>query len=232
MDPSYAPLSESCAKLLCDKTYEKRKAAALEIEKYKQFPKQNTTCFILLNILYMCLLYVYQNPTKYMFMFILLLTPIIIYGIPRMVAEFNKNNNTTQISKLLRVLDADFLRSPDSQKKKGGLIALASAGIGLGKVCLVVINLTNVFFLIVFIYIYAVGLGEVHQRASRADSALPAGPGRTRTILCQRVVVQCCESSPRSDFAVVPGYFLGDVSPLYGQESVGEKRQRVTGPVA
>lgn len=52
-----------------------------------------------------------------------------------MVAEFNKTNNVTQITKLLRVLDSDFLRSPDSQKKKGGLIALASAGIGLGKVC-------------------------------------------------------------------------------------------------
>lgn len=34
MDTPYGPLSESCAKLLSDKTYEKRKAAALEIEKY------------------------------------------------------------------------------------------------------------------------------------------------------------------------------------------------------
>lgn len=51
-----------------------------------------------------------------------------------MVNEFNKSNNVTQIAKLLRVLDSDFLRSHDSQKKKGGLIALASAGIGLGKV--------------------------------------------------------------------------------------------------
>lgn len=37
MDSSYAPLSESCAKLLCDKTYEKRKAAALEIEKLVKY---------------------------------------------------------------------------------------------------------------------------------------------------------------------------------------------------
>lgn len=33
MDSQFAPLSESCAKLLSDKTYDKRKAAALEIEK-------------------------------------------------------------------------------------------------------------------------------------------------------------------------------------------------------
>lgn len=33
MESSYAPLTEACAKALSDKTYEKRKAAALEIEK-------------------------------------------------------------------------------------------------------------------------------------------------------------------------------------------------------
>lgn len=38
MDTPYGPLSESCAKLLSDKTYEKRKAAALEIEKYVNKP--------------------------------------------------------------------------------------------------------------------------------------------------------------------------------------------------
>lgn len=31
---SYAPLSDACAKALSDKTYDKRKAAALEIEKF------------------------------------------------------------------------------------------------------------------------------------------------------------------------------------------------------
>lgn len=35
METAYAPLSEACAKALSDKTYDKRKAAALEIEKYK-----------------------------------------------------------------------------------------------------------------------------------------------------------------------------------------------------
>lgn len=34
---AYAPLSESCAKLLTDKTYDKRKAAAVEIEKYNLY---------------------------------------------------------------------------------------------------------------------------------------------------------------------------------------------------
>lgn len=36
MESSFAPLSEACAKTLWDKTYEKRKVAATEIEKYKQ----------------------------------------------------------------------------------------------------------------------------------------------------------------------------------------------------
>lgn len=31
---NYAPLSDTCAKTLSDRTYEKRKIAALEIEKY------------------------------------------------------------------------------------------------------------------------------------------------------------------------------------------------------
>jgi len=33
MELPYAPLSEACAKALGDKTYDKRKAAAMEIEK-------------------------------------------------------------------------------------------------------------------------------------------------------------------------------------------------------
>lgn len=36
MESSFAPLSEACAKTLWDKTYEKRKVAAAEIEKYNQ----------------------------------------------------------------------------------------------------------------------------------------------------------------------------------------------------
>lgn len=34
MESSFAPLSEACARTLWDKTYEKRKVAAAEIEKY------------------------------------------------------------------------------------------------------------------------------------------------------------------------------------------------------
>jgi len=34
MEPPYAPLSESCAKALGDKVYEKRKLASQEIEKW------------------------------------------------------------------------------------------------------------------------------------------------------------------------------------------------------
>lgn len=44
METAYAPLSEACAKALSDKTYDKRKAAALEIEKYAKClkPTHNT----------------------------------------------------------------------------------------------------------------------------------------------------------------------------------------------
>lgn len=34
MESQYAPLSEACAKTLCEKMYDKRKIAAAEIEKY------------------------------------------------------------------------------------------------------------------------------------------------------------------------------------------------------
>ncbi|XP_037026812.1 protein VAC14 homolog [Bradysia coprophila] len=54
MESSYAPLTEACAKALSDKTYEKRKAAALEIEKMvNEFNKAKNTNQIrkLLNLL-------------------------------------------------------------------------------------------------------------------------------------------------------------------------------------
>lgn len=53
-----------------------------------------------------------------------------------MVAEFNTNKNTTQIRKLLKVLNDDFALSSDSNKRKGGLIGLAATSIALGKVCI------------------------------------------------------------------------------------------------
>lgn len=37
MESQYAPLSDACVKTLCEKTYEKRKIAATEIEKYESF---------------------------------------------------------------------------------------------------------------------------------------------------------------------------------------------------
>lgn len=51
-----------------------------------------------------------------------------------MVCEFNTTKNTNQIKKLLHVLGHDFTKSRDSHKRKGGLIGLAAASIGLGKV--------------------------------------------------------------------------------------------------
>lgn len=51
-----------------------------------------------------------------------------------MASEFNRTNNDTQIRKLIAVLDREFTRVQDVNKRKGGLIALASVAIGLGKV--------------------------------------------------------------------------------------------------
>ncbi|CRL04170.1 CLUMA_CG017278, isoform A [Clunio marinus] len=75
-------LSESCAKALSDKTYEKRKLAAQEVEK--------------------------------------------------MIVEFNRSKNTTQIKKLIETFAIQYCISKDPNKRKGGLIALASCAIALG----------------------------------------------------------------------------------------------------
>ncbi|XP_062552175.1 protein VAC14 homolog [Armigeres subalbatus] len=83
MENAYAPISEACVKALSDKTYEKRKIAATEIEK--------------------------------------------------MVADFNAKKSYAQIRRIIEVLSKDFVTSNDSNKKKGGLIALAAASIALGK---------------------------------------------------------------------------------------------------
>ncbi|XP_058836693.1 protein VAC14 homolog isoform X2 [Topomyia yanbarensis] len=83
MENAYAPISEACVKALSDKTYEKRKIAASEIEK--------------------------------------------------MVADFNAKKNLNQIRRIIDVLSKDFVTSNDSNKKKGGLIALAATSIALGR---------------------------------------------------------------------------------------------------
>lgn len=51
-----------------------------------------------------------------------------------MVFEFNSNQKPNQIKRLLHVLGNDFTKSRDSHKRKGGLIGLAAASIGMGKV--------------------------------------------------------------------------------------------------
>uniref|UniRef100_A0A1Q3FD56 Protein VAC14 homolog n=1 Tax=Culex tarsalis TaxID=7177 RepID=A0A1Q3FD56_CULTA len=83
MENASAPISEACGRALSDKTYEKRKMAASEIEK--------------------------------------------------MVIEFNAKKNVGQIRRIIEVLSRDFVTSNDSNKKKGGLIALAATSIALQK---------------------------------------------------------------------------------------------------
>lgn len=49
--------------------------------------------------------------------------------------EFNANKNNAQIQRLIQVLGQEFATSKDNNKRKGGLLGLAAASIGLGKVC-------------------------------------------------------------------------------------------------
>lgn len=50
----------------------------------------------------------------------------------RMVKDFQANNNSMQIKKLLRILGHDFALSQNPHFRKGGHIGLAAVAIGLG----------------------------------------------------------------------------------------------------
>lgn len=52
----------------------------------------------------------------------------------RMTREFVAVDNRAQLKKLLRVLGVDFAASQNPNMRKGGLIGLSAAGIGLGSV--------------------------------------------------------------------------------------------------
>lgn len=116
MESPYAPLSEACAKTLWDKTYEKRKIAAAEIEKYdERFSGRSS---------------IHDHA------FGIYLATFLFLILSRMVMEFNSTKNHKQIQKLIGVLGKDFAVSKDSNKRKGGLLGLAATSIGLGKVFL------------------------------------------------------------------------------------------------
>lgn len=53
----------------------------------------------------------------------------------RLVIEFNKNKNNAQIKKLIESFSTQYCISKDPNKRKGGLIALASCAIALGADC-------------------------------------------------------------------------------------------------
>ncbi|KAG1705081.1 Protein VAC14 [Nymphon striatum] len=112
----HAPLSAACVRALNDKLYEKRKTAALEIEKLgrllegleeddeivdrKESAEEETSTYS---------------------------TAI------QMIKDFASVNNTIQIKKVLRVLGEDFALSQNPNSRKGGLIGLAAVAIALGK---------------------------------------------------------------------------------------------------
>lgn len=53
----------------------------------------------------------------------------------RMVYEFNKSKNSAQVKKLIETFATQYCISKDPNKRKGGLIALASCAIALGSDC-------------------------------------------------------------------------------------------------
>lgn len=53
----------------------------------------------------------------------------------RLVIEFNKSKNNAQIKKLIESFSTQYCISKDPNKRKGGLIALASCAIALGADC-------------------------------------------------------------------------------------------------
>lgn len=164
MESQYAPLSEACVKLLCEKTYDKRKIAAAEIEKYGRWTR---LCFITL----------YVHSWSFILWF------------DRMVQEFNNAKNYVQIRKIINVLGQDLATARDSNKRKGGLLGLAAASIAMGKVCSTTLISLRALELIFFSFDF-VGFWEIHQRFGVAHTQLHGRPGSSGTIFCQWSIVQ------------------------------------------
>lgn len=57
-----------------------------------------------------------------------------------MIQDFNRSKNTAQIKKLIETFSTQYCVSKDANKRKGGLIALASVAIALGPDCESYIN--------------------------------------------------------------------------------------------
>jgi hypothetical protein len=57
--------------------------------------------------------------------------------IEQLVKELNNNKNEEGIRGVIRILTTDFADSPQGNNKKGGLIGLAAAAIGMGAVSFV-----------------------------------------------------------------------------------------------
>lgn len=102
----YAPLTSAVVKLLTDKLYDKRKQAALDVEK----------CVVYFLFIFL-LLVVFLNPVFFIF---------------RQVRELYSANQTAQLEKLLTVL-RELAMGANGHTRKGGLIGLAATAIALGK---------------------------------------------------------------------------------------------------
>lgn len=105
-ETDFSPLSSACVRALNDKVYDKRKAAALEVEKSVSMP------FNVIN-------YLINNK------------PILFL---RMTRDFANANSSAQIRRLIHVLGKEMTLAQFSNMRKGGLIGLAAMAIALGRV--------------------------------------------------------------------------------------------------
>ncbi|KAF6079889.1 VAC14 component of PIKFYVE complex [Phyllostomus discolor] len=108
-EKDFAPLTPNIVRALNDKLYEKRKVAALEIEKgcVTRPPVDVCSCG--------------ECQLLYVLSFFLL------------VREFVAQNNTVQIKHVIQTLSQEFALSQHPHSRKGGLIGLAACSIALGK---------------------------------------------------------------------------------------------------
>ncbi|KAK2496942.1 hypothetical protein MC885_002907 [Smutsia gigantea] len=118
-EKDFAPLTPNIVRALNDKLYEKRKVAALEIEKELHKGKE-------------CILSAGSGTGKS----VLPSCSGIIYDLKqgdRLVREFVAQNNTVQIKHVIQTLSQEFALSQHPHSRKGGLIGLAACSIALGK---------------------------------------------------------------------------------------------------
>lgn len=209
-EKEYAPLSAACVRALNDKLYDKRKAAALEIEKWV------LCCHLSHFYIFRFLLSIYFSENcagLYQESFVsrggirlwwdLLCISFkgaslywIFLSAPRMVKDFVARNKSQELRQLIKVLGQDFAASQNPNTRKGGLIGLAATAIALGKV--MVFSKLFKEYCLFFIWKHYLrllsfsGYWTVHWGSTPSHTSLLHRLWYKGSILCLWKSVQCC----------------------------------------